>query len=964
MSQYKNIASINQNRLFAGVTPDDLKVSLKQGNFLEFQEGDIIYQKGDKDDSVYLIIDGEIKLKIKQPLAGSTIIKKGRNEFFGEDEFLDKAPRSSSAVANTVCILFKLNRKDIISIGSKYKQVLKNLSGNADVPDIEDEDEQPVSETDEEAAEEFPGENQNEPDEETAETGISEPAVPERLDTIEGEQINWDEQNLREFEDQPEEQTVDREENENATSADIESDEEIKWESGGLDGLEDSTEEQLQAPDSDTGALETGTDNAWNILGDENQFNSFEDLTEEKPEEHIEETSVPENELEGGEEIKWDENQFGSIEDFENEKPEDQVEETSVPENELEGGEDIRWDENQFGTTEDFEKEKSDEHIEESNVTENEIQSSEEVKWDENQFGSLEDFEKEKTGEHIEETNVTENEIQNGEEVRWEENQFGSLEDSEKEKSEEHIEETNVTENELQSGGEVKWDENQFGTMEDFEKEKPEEHIEETNVPENELQSDEGVRWDENQLNDLKNLEEDLSNMESVIDNENIDINSGAVYTEGPEAHDESFPEDETYGEEKPTVGIYGEEEPEPGETLSDEEIYERALRDLIYLYRSKNLPDTLTTANELIKNFTGADLIRFYLVDTFNDEMDLLETEDNTVKHKRYKLKEGIVSHSVLNNEIINMLNPEEDPRFSSGTDSFGEIEINNSLCFPVNNNLNEVRALIYLANSLSGSFSGKDEKYLKIFSPHALNHMDNIGQLESIPANIQTKATGVFSNFVIEDIKIPLSIIKHYTDFIKRKAIPEEIRLVSSYMANQVDSILSFSSVISDLINDNITLNPETFKLDVLLDEILEMLAEYVDTRKVKLFKRYDSTTSVNIDKARFYHALYQITKILCSNMSEGGSIYLVTDVKNNNAVISFKNTGSGLREGIEEDLSKQFSDLSNLDELTMSLSIAKKITEDHGGKLELRRNNENGTEFLIKIPVSETDIANPEI
>ena len=34
MSQYKNIASINQNRLFAGITPDDLKISLKQGNFM------------------------------------------------------------------------------------------------------------------------------------------------------------------------------------------------------------------------------------------------------------------------------------------------------------------------------------------------------------------------------------------------------------------------------------------------------------------------------------------------------------------------------------------------------------------------------------------------------------------------------------------------------------------------------------------------------------------------------------------------------------------------------------------------------------------------------------------------------------------------------------------------------------------------------------------------------------------
>ena len=1005
MSQYKNIASINQNRLFAGIAPESLKINLKQGSFLEFQEGDIIYQKGDKDDSIYLIIDGEIKQKIKQPLTGTSVMRKGRNDFFGENEFLAKTSRTSSAVANTNCILFKLNRKDIIAVASEHKPVLKNLSSDENFLELENREQKDVEEDTASEIPDAPQENDILPDF----SGLED---PDKIAGIDEEQIDWEEQsfdNLNDFaETKPDEQI----ENTEALTG-SETEEHIQWENTELNDIENLTDEHLKdlSEETDTFAadIEGGEDLKWN----ENQTDDIDNLTDEKMNGITETAETPETDIEGDEDISWDNNLTEEVGGLAGENLNDIHEEAETSETDIEGDEDIRWGENQTEDLGNLADEKPNQIEEVPETSETGIEGDEDIKWDNNlteEVGGLAD---ENLNDIPEEAETSETGIEGDENNRWGENQIDNLDNLTGERLHDVPEETGNLDNN-ESGPEVyqteedknesieqldeetsaEYDsgitaesdytnENTSDDVENMDENRLEEQEEELKTDEtvsedaysyaDETTEDSGYRDEEKYSNSANDPETAYGETDDEINSEaaekennydvyqgNLDITNADKVPEESASINNEVPADDSGIEEKPVIGIYDTGEPDSTKTLSDTEIYERAFRDLLYLYRGKNLPDTLVTINELIKNFTGAKLVNFYLVDTPNNEMDLIQVEDNIVVHRKTGVSEGVTGASVMNNEIISLQNPEEDTRFNTATDSFGGIEINDILCFPVNNNINEVIALFYLANCINGAFSEKDQKYLQVFSEHALNHINNIEQLEKIPANIQTQATAKFTNFVVEDIKTPLMIIKHYADFIKRKAVPEEIRLVSSYMLNQVDSVLTFSSVVSDLINDNLTLNPEKFKLNELLDEILEMLAEYVDTRKVKLFKRYDSTASVNIDKARFYHALYQLTKILCSNMPNGGSIYLITSLKNNNIEISLKDTGTGLPEDTGNILSKQFSDLGSIDELSMELSIAKKIIEDHGGRLELKKNTGNGTEFIIFLQVSESDFS----
>lgn len=105
MNSNKTIESIKTNDLFKGLDFESLNIPFDPKNFMEFKEGDLIYSSGQPSDFAYLLIDGEVKIKLN---AIKRLFFKSPNEFFGEPEVLQNEPRNSSAVANKDCLIYKI----------------------------------------------------------------------------------------------------------------------------------------------------------------------------------------------------------------------------------------------------------------------------------------------------------------------------------------------------------------------------------------------------------------------------------------------------------------------------------------------------------------------------------------------------------------------------------------------------------------------------------------------------------------------------------------------------------------------------------------------------------------------------------------------------------------------------------------------------------------------------------------
>ncbi|MGE5810937.1 MAG: cyclic nucleotide-binding domain-containing protein [Ignavibacteria bacterium] len=114
--QNKTFETIKENKLFAWTNPAfTSKLKIDQKKFLSYKEGCIIYRINDESNYLFLVVEGEVKLKNYhyEPGKSDQVIIKIKNDFFGEKEIIYRRPRSSVAVASSDCILYGLSINDL-----------------------------------------------------------------------------------------------------------------------------------------------------------------------------------------------------------------------------------------------------------------------------------------------------------------------------------------------------------------------------------------------------------------------------------------------------------------------------------------------------------------------------------------------------------------------------------------------------------------------------------------------------------------------------------------------------------------------------------------------------------------------------------------------------------------------------------------------------------------------------------
>lgn len=136
MTGIRNTKEIKLNKLFAGVEAELIDSVFKAEKFSEVKEGEIIYQTGDESDFLYLLLRGDVKIKF---LPYNYISNKIFNDFFGEKEIFDKTRRNSSAVADSKCLLYMLDKTIVEDLLKRSPAFKKNIDvyGEIDLPEME-----------------------------------------------------------------------------------------------------------------------------------------------------------------------------------------------------------------------------------------------------------------------------------------------------------------------------------------------------------------------------------------------------------------------------------------------------------------------------------------------------------------------------------------------------------------------------------------------------------------------------------------------------------------------------------------------------------------------------------------------------------------------------------------------------------------------------------------------------------
>jgi signal transduction histidine kinase len=82
--------------LFAGLSEDDLERLYHMAEPVFIPEGTRFIQEGDPGDTLYIVLDGEVEVTMRQGGQDVVLAVRGDGEFFGEMSLLDGAPRNAS----------------------------------------------------------------------------------------------------------------------------------------------------------------------------------------------------------------------------------------------------------------------------------------------------------------------------------------------------------------------------------------------------------------------------------------------------------------------------------------------------------------------------------------------------------------------------------------------------------------------------------------------------------------------------------------------------------------------------------------------------------------------------------------------------------------------------------------------------------------------------------------------------
>jgi len=120
------IDAIRKSFIFSSIEDDQLPEILKITKERRFNKDEVIMQEGDKGDTMYLVVEGEVGVSksltmkfgddFRQTEKVLTSFKPDDHVVFGEMALIAQDNRSASIVARTDCLFLEINRVDFIRL--------------------------------------------------------------------------------------------------------------------------------------------------------------------------------------------------------------------------------------------------------------------------------------------------------------------------------------------------------------------------------------------------------------------------------------------------------------------------------------------------------------------------------------------------------------------------------------------------------------------------------------------------------------------------------------------------------------------------------------------------------------------------------------------------------------------------------------------------------------------------------
>ena len=437
---------------------------------------------------------------------------------------------------------------------------------------------------------------------------------------------------------------------------------------------------------------------------------------------------------------------------------------------------------------------------------------------------------------------------------------------------------------------------------------------------------------------------------------ENFDIPDEEVIQESTESEENIVEEEPELAEETPT---YSTEErtiqPDTVESGINREIVRKILLALNRLYSGISITELLKNTKRALKDLTNSENTEIIFVEEKLLRMYKVIVKDNKTKNEYFEISEGLTGLCANEKRPINFERPTEDHRYNSNIDNPGSAGGKKRiLYFPIISDAGEIVAVLQTARD-SIKFTENEILYLTMISKQletAITRTKIIKQMlnaERINSGKKLRET------IEKEIRISTEIVESYIKILHSKNLTEEVDDLMRMIHKQSSSLIDLTDSIFKILVNEIVLDDTKLHFNEFIDDVLELLSEYCESKDVKLFKKIGSGALVDIDRSKMYTAILQFIKAAVADSRKGDRIYLSTELAGDTISIAIQNEGKGVIALPSEELIDYFYSSENNEESGINLLIAKKIIEAHSGQVEVESIKGVGSNIKIILPAS---------
>jgi signal transduction histidine kinase len=206
-----------------------------------------------------------------------------------------------------------------------------------------------------------------------------------------------------------------------------------------------------------------------------------------------------------------------------------------------------------------------------------------------------------------------------------------------------------------------------------------------------------------------------------------------------------------------------------------------------------------------------------------------------------------------------------------------------------------------------------------------------------------------------VSHDLRNPLTAILANAEFLTQPDISEmernelyhEIRCAIDRMNELVSSLLECS-------RGRDTFRPGARNIVDTVERAIRMTSVKQEFRRITIQHHHEGTAVGWFDANRLERVVANLVLNACEAVSpDSGQIVITTTGDRVCLQIGVWDNGPGIPSAIQDSVFEPFVSYGKAEGSGLGLAIAKKIVEDHGGRIYLDGRNETGTLFKITIP-----------